>query len=174
MKAVFLDIDGVLNCETRWRAGHCVRVNKSPGSMIDPDAVARLTRIVQATRAKVVVSSSWRVLHPHERIQEYLSRFGLPERTVIGATGRLRWPLTMLSTNEWLSNRLDVVVPRGHEIRAWLNAHPGVRRYVVLDDDSDMDLVEDGFVKTTWKYGLQDEHVERCIEKLNATNSFHP
>ena len=53
MKVIFLDIDGVLNCQSsKSRCGVYVG--------IDADKVARLREIVDETGAKIVLSSSWR------------------------------------------------------------------------------------------------------------------
>jgi hypothetical protein len=53
MKIIFLDIDGVLNCE------------KTPNSrkfpyVVDKKLLLRVNGLVERTRAKVVLSSSWR------------------------------------------------------------------------------------------------------------------
>lgn len=53
MKAVFLDIDGVLNCK-RTR-----NPRKFP-FIVDPTLLARLRRLLDSTGAQVVLASSWR------------------------------------------------------------------------------------------------------------------
>lgn len=55
---------------------------------------------------------------------------------------------------------------RGAQIQSWLDDHPEVTHYVVLDDDADMGPVLDRLVKTTWEYGLLDEHVDRAAGML--------
>ena len=53
MKIIFLDIDGVLNCEKTFQ--------RHRGAIgIDPYLVAIFNRIIFATDAKIVLSSSWR------------------------------------------------------------------------------------------------------------------
>ena len=54
MKVIFLDVDGVLN-DQMW-------LHLLMDSEIDEVRVARLAEIVKATDAKIVLSSSWRVL----------------------------------------------------------------------------------------------------------------
>jgi hypothetical protein len=54
MKVIFLDIDGVLNCE------------KTPNPrkfpyVVDKKLLARLQKLLERTGAKVVLSSSWRL-----------------------------------------------------------------------------------------------------------------
>jgi len=53
MKAIFLDIDGVLNCKTTPNP------RKFP-FMVDPILLKRLKRLIGLTGAEVVLSSSWR------------------------------------------------------------------------------------------------------------------
>ena len=55
---------------------------------------------------------------------------------------------------------------RGDEIRIWLDAHPEVAAFVVLDDDSDMTAVRDQYIQTSYDEGLTDEHVDRAISLL--------
>lgn len=54
---------------------------------------------------------------------------------------------------------------RGQEIQAWLDKHPEVTKYAILDDDTDM-LNEQlpNFFQTTWKDGLTEEIKERVID----------
>ena len=57
---------------------------------------------------------------------------------------------------------------RGDEIQAWLDAHPEVTRYAILDDDDDMLKVQiTNFFKTTWEEGLLEETMDRVIAHLN-------
>jgi hypothetical protein len=53
MKIIFLDIDGVLNCN------HTRNPRKFP-FIVDPTLLKRLNRLLQMTGAKVVLSSNWR------------------------------------------------------------------------------------------------------------------
>ena len=57
---------------------------------------------------------------------------------------------------------------RGTEIKRWLDDHPEVTHYVILDDDNDM-LEEqfEHFVQTSWTEGLNEECSDKAIEILN-------
>lgn len=59
IKIIFLDIDGVLN--SRKYINQCVANNIPADDVIDPIAVARLNKITDATGAKLVISSTWRL-----------------------------------------------------------------------------------------------------------------
>jgi hypothetical protein len=54
MKVIFLDIDGVLNCER-------TRNPRNFPYVVDRKLLARLHKLLQRTGAKVVLSSSWRL-----------------------------------------------------------------------------------------------------------------
>lgn len=146
MKVVFLDIDGVLNSSHRWPL--LESVDDIKGHKIDPLAVAQLNKI--AAGCSVVVSSTWRILFTPNELREHLLRFGLDstipfiDSTAVGGRS-----------------------PRGHKIKTWLEAHPEVTAFVVLDDSNDMDGVRHRFVKTTWKFGLLDGHVEMALRLLD-------
>src|SRR4029079_14037574 len=54
MKVIFLDIDGVLNCDRTPNPRNFPYV-------VDRRLLARLKKLLKQTRAKVVLSSSWRL-----------------------------------------------------------------------------------------------------------------
>lgn len=60
---------------------------------------------------------------------------------------------------------------RGTEIKAWLDKHPEVSRYAIIDDDSDM-LPEQlpNFFKTSWQVGITPEIVKKITEHFNKPN----
>jgi hypothetical protein len=141
MKALFLDVDGVLNSRD-WTF--------YPGAnLLDVDhrAVKRVQDIVAQTGAKVILTSTWRLV---DALIGLLLHAGVP---VFDKTPRI-------------DN-----VPRSTEIQAWLKAHPDVETYAILDDDKDAgygDLAA-SFVRTDQIHGLVDEQVERVVAILGAT-----
>jgi hypothetical protein len=151
VKALFLDFDGVLNSHrylysNRRPAGMEFKGNEH--LMLDPAAVARVNRIIEATGAKVVISSSWRHGWPLERIREILAARAFVG-DIIGITPDAPQGV------------------RGDEIAQWLDEHPGVTKFVAIDDDTDDSLImKHHLVKTMFAYGLQDHHVEDAISRL--------
>jgi hypothetical protein len=113
---------------------------------LDPRAVARVNRIIERTSAKVVISSTWRITDPLERILAILAAHGFAG-DVVGMT-----PIVGGS--------------RGHQIRSWLDANRGVTSYVILDDATDMDRLGGRQVRTMPDDGLLDEHVEAACRVL--------
>jgi len=152
MKALFLDIDGVLNSAEYLRERR--HLPRPTPHAIDAPTIPRLNAITDRTGAKIVVSSSWRAhRHPHDptptaRMARILAAHGATGE-VIGVTPSLRGS------------------PRGREIRAWLIAHSDAwDAFAILDDKSDMDGLDHMLVKTKYETGLLDEHVELVCELL--------
>jgi hypothetical protein len=148
-RVLFLDIDGVLLCEAEYRRGNVKA--QFPGER------AELIRQVCAkSGAAIVVSSTWR--HSVET-RDTLLHHGFPVHP------DWRTPLNQRS----VSGALLLGKLRGHEIKHWLDAHPEVESYAIVDDDSDM-LPEQmpWFVKTSFSEGLTSDHAEVLIELLNT------
>lgn len=166
---IFLDIDGVCNSDY-WFYRSPDRP-KSPwdrrlASMLDPRACARLQHIVDATKASIVVSSSWRISSSVRRIKDALAQRGFKGR-FIGRTPSCGWtgihPKLQITTRN---------IPwRGLEIETWLDENFRRRdlpnlRCIILDDSSDMGRLTPRLVSTTWAFGLLDEHVDVAIQRL--------
>lgn len=155
MKIIFLDIDGVLNNQfSKSRCGYFIGIDK--------DKVKRLKEIFDATDAKIVLVSSWKV--DWERVDKdsqnivgnYLDRKLKKERIRI------------------LDKTIDHEIDRGQGISDWISNHK-VESWVVLDDEIFDDYEEMGvmphLVKTVYSSengGLQPEHVSKAIEILNT------
>lgn len=148
-KVIFLDIDGVLNvyCEGRDEYG-CTFHNHFEEN---------LRWIINQTKAKIVISSTWR-FSGLEILKEMWDKRGLPGE-VIDITPDL--------------NNLK----RGDEIQHWLDNNK-VINYVIVDDDNDMlEIQKNNFVQTSGNYdhldcvdvgyGLTRKCSERIVEILN-------
>ena len=106
MKVIFLDIDGVLN------TSHTVNPRKLP-YVVEKKLVKRLKGILAKSRAKVVLSSTWR----YDPAGLFSATYhGIPYFDCIPDMPRRA---------------------RRDEILAWLKKHPRVSRFAVLDDDDD-------------------------------------
>jgi HAD domain in Swiss Army Knife RNA repair proteins len=136
MKVLFTDIDGVLNC----------RGTPNPRKLpyvIDPSLLARFKAVVEATGAKVVLSSTWR----YDPAGLFSARhWGLPFDDIVpDMPGR----------------------PRRDEILSWLAAHPDVARYAVLDDDDDgLDPLP--LFQPSSRQGLTQEICDGLVQYLNG------
>lgn len=150
---VFLDFDGVLNSSVFLGARH--RAGDDSIDQIDPEAVARLSRIVSASGADVVISSTWRLAFTLADLRGRLNAHGF--------TGRVIDRTPNLPDED-----------RAAEILAWLADPPRDRpeTFVIVDDDGDAGLRElaPHFVRTDFTHGLQDRHVERALRILGVTS----
>lgn len=144
-KVLFLDVDGVLNYMPTNPTSGIGYV--SYHRLILPECMERVNRILAETGAVVVLSSSWR-----RTLTEDLTTFfqgkGL-KGTVIDKTP--------------IFDRT-----RGEEIQDWLNRHPQVEQFVILDDGSDMGALRSHLVQTSSFGGLREPHVKQAIEVLNG------
>lgn len=158
MKVIFLDVDGVLNSEVSREQERNNFDNWMEHEVSDMH-INNLKKIVDATGAQIVLSSSWRFDHPK-------------------ATGRdfIADPLMKILDRKLKAVGLDIidVTPdlrgkiRGAEIQDWLDRHSEVERFVILDDDVDMmEEQKPFFVNTTFKNGLTEEMANKAIEILN-------
>lgn len=136
---LFLDVDGVLN-----------RCGKS-GQGLETDKVERLKAVLTRCPARIVLSSTWRKFdHALERVKrEFLIESCTPV-------------LDRQESGIWLG------ASRGREIQAWLDAHPDVTRFVILDDDSDMGPLTAHLVKTGSFEGLTENKAVELLERLQA------
>lgn len=143
MKVLFLDVDGVLNTTK----------SRSLYSLSKP-LLRRLQTIVEQTNCKIVLSSTWRK-HP-----EALRRL----KRTLEYRGMSIYDVTPVFWRDEEGNRLY----RGHEIQHWLDDHPEVISYCIVDDDSDMlDNQLRNFVQTDPDYGLTDVLVYRIVYRMN-------
>lgn len=160
---VVLDIDGVLNTERNCKK------QRGASRPFDPEAVCALNKILAETGAKIVVSSTWRYNRSIVELDQLLVHEGMPGGLVIGATPKfLDEEDTITSWRNGEKITLFRGVPRHKEIRAWLDQHPEVDAWVVIDDDTDAEpeILCDSFQGLTMEAAdLAIEHLRRMMEK---------
>ncbi len=140
-KVLFLDVDGVLNC-----ARTTARYNQFIG--IDPYMALLVNRICEATGAQIVLSSTWRL---QKNLRDEVNSVIFPT------------PIDVTPDHNDMTNR-------GSEIQAWLDQHPEVTRYAILDDNAWMNEGEQqkNFFKTSWEIGLTEEIADKVTKHLLA------
>ncbi len=186
MNVIFLDVDGVLNSEAyaiKLDEKHRQLGHTEPSSpkrettcdcfklyhQIDRDAIERLNRLVAATDAKIVVSSTWRKLFDLPDLRQMLEGHGLVGE-IIGATPEGHDEPEMLAVYGHVERMY-----RGYEIDFWLRSHPEVDRFVILDDGSDMAMHKNRLVQTDCEDGLLDDHVDLAIRVMGWDGkTVHP
>jgi len=154
---IFLDIDGVLNSARWMEEGHMRRLDWE--EHFDPWACSFLEEVTQRTGCVYVLSSSWRLKDPFFRVQQWIRKRGAPSVRIIG------------ETPHYAAVRGDIPIAhdrRGSEIAAWLKANGEPARWAIVDDSDDMGPLLPRLVRTTWREGLQREHVEELVRRLTA------
>ena len=156
---LFLDLDGVLN-SVNWMSNvnPDFWIAEDGDTQLDPEAVMRLERVVRESGAKIVLSSSWRKLYEYKTIESFLRHHGFTGEVIGETPHRVDFAERPAGTYQ-----------RGWEIQAWLDEHPEVAHFAILDDDSDMAHLTDHFVHTKHPHGLQDEHIPQILKLLGTT-----
>lgn len=134
------------------------------GYLFDPEAVENLRRIIDATGAAVVISSSWR-LEGEERMEAMWHERTLPGK-LIGVTGQSQYANFAMSAGE------KAEAAKGEEIRSWLKGHaPQPYSYVILDDEADIRPEQrPHFIQTDPRIGITCADAERAIQILNGND----
>lgn len=146
MRVIFLDVDGVLNCSESFER------DQSSITIWEP-CMEALAHLVRETGAKVVFSSTWRWLFDLDELTMMLWTHGV-DAEVIGKTAMKGFSSP----------------PRGLEIQMWLDDHPEVEHFVILDDDADMEHLLPYLVQTDMRCGgLTMRHAERAIALLASS-----
>jgi hypothetical protein len=155
-RILFLDIDGVICLD----------------QVFDKACCDRIKRILDATGAKIVISSAWRVGHSLESLRKIIARgyevspIPVAFRENIGTLD----PDSVIGVTPSINKlpRPGAPFGRGLEISVWLERHPGVMKYIVLDDEAfDIDPHRGYLVKTNPLIGITDKDVEKAIILLS-------
>ena len=111
MKVIFLDIDGVLNSDEYMNKVKKLHL-QGIESAVDINKIKLLKEAVDKTKAKVVLTSSWRYTRKAQFVKDLLANYGIHA-----------------DSTPFISNK------RGLEIKKWLLDNPDVDDYVILDDE---------------------------------------
>lgn len=158
MKIIFLDVDGVLN--------HSESVGWKTELLwvLDDACLEQLRRIIGATKATIVLSSTWRLSEDGCKalitaFQEYESHYLQSVFCIIGKTA-------MAHFNRGRGG------PRREEILDWLqDTWPYsygwngevITHMAVIDDDDDADLGDGSFFKTDFQAGGLTKEIADAI-----------
>ena len=182
MKIIFLDIDGILNCEDAYRSGECQYQEwiwedgrKDHYQRFCSWSKDLLNKLIDETGAKIVISSTWRMsgIEFMRKVWELEGMSG----GIIGITPSLRTQ--------------GISIPRGMEIKYFLEEdlkfshinwdedhqresmeRSGVENYIIIDDDSDMLYNQrNHFVHVLPsprnKRGFNKKYYNEALKKLN-------
>lgn len=184
-KIIFLDIDGVLNCEDAYRQGECNyrEWEREDGRKDHHQSFCSwskklLNQLIAETDAKIVISSTWRRsgIDYMRKVWEIEGMKG----EIIGITPNFRGDVN------------GYTIPRGCEIEKWLEdagfyhinwsreeqdkviEKSGIGNYLIIDDDNDMLYGQrNHFVHVLPsprnKRGFNEEYFDEALLKLSKT-----
>lgn len=165
MKVIFLDIDGVMNNifslhRSRFYLDFEIINDDNEVESVTDDfcwvSMRVLNNIIESTEAKVVLSSTWRLFHSKNEMNQILKHYGF-KGELIDFTPKLPY--------DKVNNKYP---ERGLEIQKWLDeCESNIENFVILDDDSDMAHLIDKLIKTDCHFGLNHTHEELVIQMLN-------
>lgn len=172
MKVIFLDVDGVLR--------HDFYEGTKEDYGIDPEKLKLLKEIIDKTKAKIVLSSTWRrgidqtgkirISELYYILEKKLKKYNIeiyseiPKPVNIGDN-----PENSISIGELIADD-DDDNDRAEYIAMWLRLYPEVESFVILDDFGGWKKynLEEHVVRTSqYNGGLLPEHVEEAINILN-------
>ena len=156
MKVIFLDIDGVLVTRNSIKYQY-LNFPDEPNIRFSKKAVKNLNKLVRLTKAKIVISSTWRLFHSFEKLQNIFE-----EQKIEGE---------IISTTSVEKATVEEDIPRGQKIADWLEQYPKVKQYVIIDDDVQADCIQFhpyNCVETSYKRGFAPE--DRFNEALAILN----
>lgn len=161
MKIIFLDIDGVVNCfDTKERINGIIGVEQSKIELIK--------QIVDATGAKIVLSSTWRLgwFYENQPGHEGDTKEWYYLRDKFAEQGLYFLDYTPLHKNRH----------RGIEIQQWIDSVSDdwdIDSYVVIDDNmyEIREMHKGHMVKTSYADGITPGAVKMAIQILNKENS---
>ena len=127
-KLIFLDIDGVLNNSAMNHSTELFNEINSIDTIhgrLSPINIANLNCITDTTDAKIVISSSWRILSDLDEMRDILANAGV--------TGDIIDFTPELSGDTLRGNEIYRYIKDNY---SWITEKN--LRYIILDDDSDM------------------------------------
>ncbi len=153
MKIIFLDIDGVIN---PWRTPE-----KDSSGRFGRVALDNFKQILDAVPdVLIVITSTWRLQLSLSELQAIFNEAGIPPGRILDVAPDLRRTEGMI--------RHDA--GRNEEIQAWLDSHPPVEKFAILDDvhEEQIEGFEEHFFQTVFEEGLTHEHTLKIIDHLTA------
>lgn len=156
MKVIFLDIDGVLVTRNSIIYQY-LNFPDDTDIRFSKKAVKNLNKLIRLTKAKIVISSTWRLFHSLEELKNIIKKQGIRGE--------------IISTTSVEKATIEEGIPRGQKISDWLEQHPEVEQYVIIDDDVQADCIQFhpyNCVETSYKRGFSPE--DRFNEALAILN----
>lgn len=144
-KICFLDADGCIN-SNKWYKSIEYYSNLFKDPDIDPYVIDLINQFTNETGVKIVISSSWKI---DDCCLERLGRAGL--ENIIDTTPNLIFSVPIEDYS------------RGMEIEYYLQEHPKIEKYLILDDQNDFfDYQQKNLLLIDYQVGITEEDIEYC------------
>lgn len=155
LKLLFLDIDGVLNQEGSDAPEDTLLLE---GGLVNKHCVSALNELIDATGAKIVISSTWR-------------RQGLPYNTLLegsGVIGEVIGETPMLGNYFFRGNEIWAYIDQNLELLG-VSSVNNFNQYLILDDSEDILYWQrNNFYRTESRVGLTRDGAYRAARQLNG------
>ncbi|SFQ51636.1 hypothetical protein SAMN02910358_02603 [Lachnospiraceae bacterium XBB1006] len=158
MKAVFLDIDGVLNRE------ETEEMTPEGLTGVEDGLVENLSMLVHKTGAKIILSSDWK-----EEWEAEYEDCGIDGKYLVDKLARYR--ITISDKTADTSTGSNVYSMRGAGIKRYLELHPEIDFYAILDDkfyDDFDDTLSEHLVFMENKAGFTQKYLELALLALEG------
>ena len=164
MKVIFLYVDGVLNTENTFERIHNEWKNTGIRNVeLDEFRIEILSKIVERTSAKIVLSSTWRLGFKKENDKLIPSK----KETIELVRLLNKYNLNIYDITSNINWREDA-------INEWISRHSDIESFVVIDDDikdlmtfKDKELIQTKFFGDVDESGLCEFHIDDAIRILN-------
>lgn len=154
MKIIFLDIDGVLNTDRQIRKNQLKQIKDLD---FDTEAMVQLKRILEETKAKIVISSTWKT---HRDSDGYLWREIIRNFNNYQIQKEVIYDVTPLLDENMKPETREI------EIAEWIEQHKQVDKFIILDDQWSMGKLNKHFIRCQPFNGITEKIAEEVIKKL--------
>lgn len=120
------------------------------GYFENPEAIYFINKLCLENNFKIVVTSSWK---SHPQYVQFLHDAGLDQKVeIIGCTE------TSFKSREY-------------EIKQFLADHPGIDKYLIIDDADFSPEMTSHLVQTAFRLGFNKLKYQEAIDKINKMNN---
>lgn len=171
-KVIFLDFDGVLNAfyYPKLLADRGKTWRDEFGVLFTLECINQLKRIIDATHAHIIISSSWKIPFQNETAEIALNNLK-KLWTTRQYPGRIDGATPNLTFQEILDMECEgnFICHKGFEIEQWLRQHPTYTSYAIIDDEKiALPHHQSHFIQTNPMVGLRPKDADQVIAILHT------